>query len=275
MNRPYNEEQLHQVATALANGEMPSGWTEVESSNSAKVAYHEEWQVYYKAFLSRGLLEIPKAWLRGSRADRAIKSEQHLAHLGFAAPETLCSGYVDRNQQYIFTALAPGLSVTEWLYLPKKHCKEALNTHRQLLGALGTHIGRLHATGFTHGDLRTGNVLAENTGDGFHFTLLDNERTQHRVPPPGRAMLRNLMQLNMLPLSALSKTDRMRFFVNWRREMHHLSEIEAKIIAAEAFLWANRRLEKKPLRASTVTAKNSQQNTTPDADPVAHNAQDA
>ena len=63
-----------------------------------------------------------------------------------------------------------------------------------------------------------------------------------KTPPPGRMLLRNLMQLNMLPPRILSRTDRMRFFTAWRRQMRDLDTIEAKLLAAEAYNWAMQRL---------------------------------
>jgi hypothetical protein len=37
----------------------------------------------------------------------------------------------------------------------------------------------------------------------------------------------------------------MRFFCHWRRAMHELTDIEAKILAAEAYHWAMGRLYEK------------------------------
>ena len=101
----------------------------------------------------------------------------------------------------------------------------------------------MHAAGFTHGDLRTSNVLAHYTEDDqFRFALIDNERNVLTNPPAGRALLRNLMQLNMLLPADISNRDRMRFFVEWRQEMTDLSREEAKLLALEAYQWAMRRL---------------------------------
>jgi hypothetical protein len=100
----------------------------------------------------------------------------------------------------------------------------------------------VHATGFVHGDLRPGNVLAVQTQDGFRFTLIDNERNTRKTPTPGKMLLRNLMQLNMLPRKDLSRTDRMRFLQAWRRQMRDLSPVEAKILASEAYRWALQRM---------------------------------
>ncbi len=100
----------------------------------------------------------------------------------------------------------------------------------------------MHATGFIHGDLRTSNVLARMQGEEFRFTLIDNERNRQIVPPPGKALLKNLMQLNMLLPSDLSRTDRMRFFCEWRRQMRDIAPLEAKLLGADAYHWAMQRL---------------------------------
>ena len=120
-----------------------------------------------------------------------------------------------------------------------------LASRRSLLQALGQYIGQLHASGFCHGDLRPGNVLAQHNESGWQFSLIDNESNRCRDPLPGKLLLKNLMQLNMLTPAVLSRADRMRFLRAWRQEMSELASLETKILAAEAYLWAMRRLAEK------------------------------
>lgn len=202
--------------------------------------------IYYKEFLPRGPLEAFKAWFRGSRATRARRQNDALRAAGFAAPENLAWGRLGRGHDYLFSRAVPGTGVTAWLRekLVRRE-GEALQQRRTLLHSLGTFIGRLHAAGFIHGDLRTSNVLADYRGGAFHFALIDNERNLQRRPPPGRAVLRNLMQLNMLLPSDLSNRDRMRFFCAWREQQTDLSRAEAALLAREAYTWAMRRLRAK------------------------------
>jgi hypothetical protein len=105
----------------------------------------------------------------------------------------------------------------------------------------------VHATGFIHGDLRPGNVLAVQIADQFHFTLIANESNTHKLPTPGKLLLRNLMQLNTSPVCKLSRTDRMRFFCAWRRQMRNLSAMEAKVLAAEVYTRVQKRLHENNL----------------------------
>ncbi len=216
------------------------------SSRFARVARHEERRLFYKEFLPRGPLEALKALVRGSRCTRARLRSEALLAAGFPAPESIAWGRLPGRREYLFTCAAPGEGVTHWLReYPAGRNGLSLAARRQLIGELGSFIGRVHAAGFIHGDLRTSNVLAAKTDGGFSFTLIDNERTRRAIPPPGRGLLRNLMQLNMLPPAVVSRTDRMRFFRRWRQEMSELTDIEAEVVALEAYHWAMRRLYEK------------------------------
>jgi hypothetical protein len=237
---------LRHWATQLAEDYLPDGWERVSSSAFTKVAVNKEQQLYYKEFLPRSPADAMKAMASGSRATRARTNADALLLTGIDAPESVYWGSLPGGREYLYTIAAPGESVDYWLrHTLAEHAGAALQTRRQLLQALGTFIGRVHATGFIHGDLRPGNVLAAQLADNFRFTLLGNERNIRKNPTPGKMLLRNLMQLNMLPLADLSRTDRMRFFRAWRRQMRDLSGIEAKILAAEAYQSAMRRQEQK------------------------------
>lgn len=241
-----DSEQLHQLAQQLANQELPDGWVLVGSSVNARVMHNDQHSLYYKEFLPRSPLEALKAMVRGSRATRARQHNDRLLEAGFPAPENIAWGKLPGGREYLFSSSVPGQGVTDWLSNELASREgEALRLRRILLPALGEFIGRLHACGFVHGDLRTSNVLAARDGDSFVFSLIDNERNVVRQPAAGRGILRNLMQLNMLLPSVVSDRDRMRFFRAWRRQMHDLSDQESQLVAIEAYQWAMRRLRAK------------------------------
>jgi len=218
----------------------------VASSIHTRVAFNAERQLYYKEFLPRGPGESLKALLRGSRATRARRNGEALLQAGIDAPVNIAWGKLPKRREYLYTAAAPGQGITQWLRETLVGREgEQLRRRRQLLRALGAFIGRVHATGFIHGDLRPGNVLACLEMERFRFTLIDNERNVQKIPPPGKMLLRNLMQLNMLLPADLSGTDRMRFFSAWRQQMRDLSRLEARILGVEAYHWAMRRLDEK------------------------------
>lgn len=241
-----DSEQLHQLAQQLANREFPDGWTLVGSSVNARVMHNDQHSLYYKEFLPRSSLEAVKALLRGSRATRARQHNDKLLKAGFHAPENVAWGSLSGGREYLFSHSVPGQGVSHWLSNELSVREgEALKLRRTLLTALGEFIGRLHAYGFVHGDLRTSNVLAARDDHSFVFSLIDNERNIVRKPAAGRDILRNLMQLNMLLPDVVSNTDRLRFFHAWRQQMHDLTDQEAQLVAIEAYQWAMRRLRAK------------------------------
>jgi len=237
MSNSFEEtEDLHRCALQLASGELPAGWDIQPGSSACQVAFNPQLQIYYKSFPPGSPLNALRAMLWGSRATRQRTRSNALRFVGIDAPESLAWGRLPGGGEYIFTRTAAGQDVATWLRTTTgKQGTEALANRRNLLGALGVFIGRVHATGFIPGSLQASEVFAQQIDDRFQFTLVNNERTVRKLPPPGRALLKNLMELNLLPGSILSRTDRMRFFVTWRRQMRELSPIEAKVIAAEAF----------------------------------------
>jgi serine/threonine protein kinase len=215
----------------------------VSTSGFTRVAVNRALGLHYKEYLARSPAASLKARVTGSRAERARSNNEALLLAGIDAPRNIHWGKLPHGREYLFMETAPGTGINRWLTdTLAQHDRETLRVRRQLLQALGTFIGRVHATGFIHGDLRPGNVLAAQIADQFRFTLIANERNTHKLPTPGKLLLRNLMQLNMLPLSKLSRSDRMRFFCAWRRQMRNLSAMEAKVLAAEVYTRALKRL---------------------------------
>jgi hypothetical protein len=236
---PEQAAALHECALELGAGKLPAGWDVVPSSSTSLVAYNPDLQCYYKKFLLRSPLDRLRAILTGGRATRSRKHNDALRYVGIGAPENLAWGKLPGGHQYLFTRAVPGQDVAVWLKTTlADRTGDTLAMRRQLLAALGIFIGRLHATGFIAGDLHPANIVADLVDGRFQFTLINNEHTIKKVPPPGRMLLRNLMQLNLLPPSALSRTDRMSFLVSWRRQLRELSPIEIKVLAAEAYQWA-------------------------------------
>lgn len=235
-------QSLHQIAESLGQDYLPDGWQRVASSTYSRVHHCPARRLYCKQFMPRSPAEQLKAAVRGSRATRARINADTLRLHGFDAPATVHWGQLPNGSEYLFMDELPGHTVRQWLIDTAIGVKGNSRLRLALLRELGTFIGRLHATGFIHGDLRHGNVLAHWQGERFQFALLDNERNQLRSPPPGRMLLRNLMQLNMLTLEQLSLSERRRFFHQWHRQMRHLSQAEADVLALEAYRWAMRRM---------------------------------
>ena len=240
-------EQLREWAVQLSGDYLPDDWQRVSSSASTRVAVNPTLQLYYKEYLPRSPAAALRAQVKGSRATRARLNAEALLQAGIDAPHNVLWGQLPGGGEYLYTVAAPGDSIQRWLCetLAGRNA-EQLRLRRQLLHALGTFIGRVHATGFIHGELRPDNVLAALVKDQFRFTLINNEGNTQRIPTPGKLLLRNLVQMNSLPLAVLGRTDRMRFLRAWRRQMRDLSPMEGKILAAEAYHRALRKLPAKP-----------------------------
>lgn len=246
INRVHTDESdLHQCALQLADQQLPDGWQIVASSRFARVAHNSETQIFYKEFLPRSPVETIKALIKGSRATRARKHSEALLTAGFNAPENLAWGQLTGAREYLFTRAVPGEGVSSWIKSWHSNREACRQEQRKFLRELGIFIGRLHATGFIHGDLRTSNVLAHRGMDRFEFSLIDNERNVQYRPAPGKLLLKNLMQLNMHTQDELSRADRWRFFRAWHSQMRELSTLEAKLIANESYQWAMKRLRAK------------------------------
>lgn len=230
----------------LSGDYLPDGWQPVRSSASTRVATNQTLQLYYKEFLTRSPAAALRAQVKGSRATRARLNADALLQAGIDAPHNVLWGQLPDGGEYLFTVAAPGESIQCWLCETLAgRTTGQLRLRRQLLHALGTFIGRVHATGFIHGELRPHNVLAALVQGQFRFTLINNEGNTQRMPTPGKLLLRNLVQMNMLPLADLGRTDRMRFMSAWRRQLRDLSPVEGKILAAEAYRRALRKLPAK------------------------------
>lgn len=218
----------------------------VASSGFARVARNADRAIYFKQFLPRSHFEALKSLLRGSRASRARRHSDSLREAGFDAPRNIAWGRLQGGSEYLFSAAVPGQGITAWLrHRLSERDSHSLRIRRHLLRQFGDFIGRLHAAGFVHGDLRPSNALAELRGEQFHFYLIDNERNRRALPPRRNGMLKNLMQLNMLLPADLTRSDRWRFFLAWRPHHKGLTDAEARELAAEAWSWAMRRLRNK------------------------------
>lgn len=197
----------------------------------------------YQEFLPRSPLDRLQGLLRGSRCTRARRQADALNHAGFTAPASLAWGHLPGGREYLFSSTVAGDSITHWLRHGLTGRDPAtLALRRNLLRELGTCIGRLHASGFIHGDLQPNHVLATYKGGQFRFALIENEGNLRRQPPPGKLLLGNLAQLNLLLPGDLTRSDRWRCFLSWRRQHPELGHSEARILAVEAYRRAARTL---------------------------------
>lgn len=198
----------------LVQGRTPKKWEYIDSSDHTVVASRlTSDPVYYKEYLARTFLEGLKGWLRGSRCDRARIQSHLLLRLGFHSPAVVCWGQYGKRE-FMISQGVPGQAFAKYIYehwrRPLSH--EQLRLQRQLIRELGQEIGRLHRLGIVHGDLRLNNILFEPTHDKPQFYFIDNERNRKYRRIPLYQIKKNLIQVNMIPPTVITLTDRLRFF---------------------------------------------------------------
>lgn len=221
--------QYRDWAQALAQDRLPEGWGRVTTTVNARLAKHGEAGLLFKEFKRGTPAQRMLAPLRGSAVQRATSNGEALRRAGFGAPDIVFHGKLADGGEFLFSRTGPGTDLNEWL----ANHRSDTNFRRQMLAALGAYIGRLHGSGFVHGELRADSIYVIYTGEHFNFTLANNEQNRRVRPVPGTLMLHNLRQLAVLDRGAMGVTDRTRFFMAWRRQLPHLAEGEARLLVRE------------------------------------------
>lgn len=194
--------------------------------------------VYFKQYLCRSLWDFMKHFARANRAERAFKASEMLGKNGFDSPAIIAMG---KTANFLVT-----LEIENAKQIYQFISENKLNTRdkRELIRAFGRTVGQMHAKGIFHGDLRLGNILVRQENDHWRFFFLDNERTRKFYHLPAMLRLKNLVQVNMLPPTAISNTDRMRFFSEyWAQNKKNKAGKTALI--KKILKKTRRRLEKK------------------------------
>ena len=236
--------ELNDEIQMLNKGAMPDDWEPVSSSIFARVAFKKSTpQVFYKQFLPRNFMETPKALVRGSRCQRAIKQLKVLKRNNFRSPNVLCWGKLKQGREFMVTEAVDGVGVGNCLASFFRGITEPdlLKQKRVILGALGAEIGRLHSEGIVHGDLRPNNVLIERSLSPPVFHFIDNERNKMYKKISRKLLIKNLVQIGMLADIDISKTDRSRFF---RGYIGVHKEFDKELVG-EIFTTTLKRLERK------------------------------
>jgi hypothetical protein len=193
-------------------------------------------EVYIKQYLFKSFLHYLKClFLSGIPARRAFRAEVMLAENGFDVAKTIAMGQCREGffntKNFLATfGIENAVSVRRHiLSVTEIKTPQQLADWRGFIRDFGQTIGRMHAKGIFHGDLRVGNVLARQDNNEWRFFFIDNERTKKLPGSPFVLRKKNLVQLNMGPLGIMSGTDRMRFFTAYRAE-NQMSDAMAKII---------------------------------------------
>ncbi len=236
--------------------ERRGSFEKVRSSGAAKVYRYaiqseegKRHSLYLKKHLYRSLGDAIISLFRPSRAKRAfwagIMLEQHQLH----TPQIVAflqkkDGPVCTEDILITRAMTSAIAIPEVLRLNKTNRGPITTTDkRDMIVEFGRVIGRMHALGIFHGDLRWGNIFVAQQSSGWEFYLIDNERTRKFPILPFWLRQKNLVQL-CIEVGSLTLTDRMRF---WRayREASKISTPHSRRIARAVIKRTRKRLNKR------------------------------
>lgn len=204
--------------------------------------------VYYKQYLCRSAWDFIKDFVRANRAERAFKAAEMLGKNGFDAPAIIAMGKYKgglfHTKSFLITE---EIKEAKQIYQIISDSKLGIQDKRELIRAFGQTIGKMHAKGIFHGDLRLGNILTQQDKGRWMFFFLDNERTRKFNHLPARLRLKNLVQINMFQTATISNTDRMRFFKEYWAQ-NKGSNIERTTLIKKVLKKTSHRLRKKDER---------------------------
>lgn len=186
-------------------------------------------ELFLKCVTYRSWIKGIAARFGGSRARRTIRGASILRQAGFAHPK-LIAAFEQRRRGSITASYV----LVEYLRRPKILSRVALadghdfHWRRVISARLAQVIRDLHRAGCYTRDLQETNLMLETQGSAptFYFTDLEDFRRVRRVP--WRFRLRNLVQLDRSIGQFVSRSQRLRFLLDYighntsRRELRAL-----------------------------------------------------
>jgi tRNA A-37 threonylcarbamoyl transferase component Bud32 len=163
---------------------------------------------YYKEYFFPGFYKLLKDLFRGFWNERAARIHEKLTQAGFPVAPVSAVG-AKGWRRFMVTAEAAGEPIRTF----RRNLSGS--SRIELIRRYGEMIGRLHGCGFSHGDLRWGNILVQPVDGRFEFLLIDNERTQfHRRGIPLRLCIKNLVHTRYSGLSEGMDEEEWQVFFN-------------------------------------------------------------
>ncbi|MBI1852420.1 MAG: hypothetical protein HYR85_18930 [Planctomycetes bacterium] len=179
--------------------------------------------VYLKVHRVPTLIEKLKSLVRASRAETEWRMMTIFRESGLPTARPLAvaerrAGAVLRDAYFVTEGIADATDLVPYLNraFPVRLRGGVRGAKRALLARLARLVRSMHERGIYYSDLHSGNILV--TGDPpdearIHFIDL---HTGHRVSKLGvRRRLRNLARLSHSLLEATTRTDRLRFFLDY------------------------------------------------------------
>ncbi len=153
------------------------------------------------------------AFFQKARHNRMLINAKLMQSVGVYTPEVVFSDRINGFDCLVTRGLS-GLSFQDVM----KQCAEGMLRKAEktrLLATLGKEIGRLHACGFIHGDLRFVNIAVNMEKPVPRICFLSNEHCRYDLNPPDKRIIRDLNGLLQNSRTGLDKNDRLEILAGY------------------------------------------------------------
>ena len=137
--------------------------------------------------------QIVYTFFRATKCERAYRFAEEFLQRGIATPQPIA--YMEEFHCGLFTT---GYFVSEEVAGTETHLllREVQDYPRDLAEAVARQIVLMHSKGILHGDLNLSNFLCTEDAEGYHFTMIDTNRSKFCDGFPfDDACLNNLVRL--------------------------------------------------------------------------------
>ncbi len=203
-----------------------SAWKQVKKNSRNIIAFHPDMGVYFKSFNRSPVTERLKSTFTGGRAKRTLAGTRLLQETDCMAPKILATGHYPGHDFIIMEALegAPLLNAIE------SYLRDSPDSQwrKDLFRELGLTIGKMHANGIIHGDLRGNNVVIVPDHQRYRLAMIDNERTR-KAFRFNREQQRNLKQIMLFGPCYITPDERDLFFDCYFQAFPHPKQRAAQL----------------------------------------------
>jgi tRNA A-37 threonylcarbamoyl transferase component Bud32 len=229
---------VHPDATGLFDCPPPvAGW--IESGLAERVKANDQrtvWRVNLPSgvvFVKRCRVHRPRAWVRDLvRSPKARLEFEHALELrdrGIDVVEPLAWARTAGRwpgDSWIVTRGRDAIPFSDWINRPFSP-----TDRQELARAIARFFARLHDAGVIHPDPHPGNLLVETDSEGApRFVLIDLHAVSPGKPASVNAAFANLVLFNRWFRLRATRSDRLRFWLDYVRERTTLTRPDAKRI---------------------------------------------
>jgi serine/threonine protein kinase len=222
-------------------------WRLIKRNTRNTIAFHSELRVYFKSFNHTNIKEGLKRLFTGGRAQRTLNGTRLLHQAGCQAPDVVAMGHFPGND-FILMESIEGPPLRNALESHLKHQKHP-EWRRALFQELGLTIGKMHAKGVIHGDLRGNNVIILPENHHYRLALIDNERTRKPFRFQ-REQRRNLKQIMLFGPQYITQGEQQLFFSGYFQAFPHPAQA-AKQLSAETLREVGKHFKRKGIVQGT------------------------